>query len=107
MFGEIGASRFICLIPIHFVTDEHMSIYTALYANKVLLHLERCSKKVKIVDDTPFQRPICIQQKQIPKVFTTKANVKNISDPAGILLHKVLFQSEYIRQKLWCESNHL
>ena len=30
MFGEISASRSIRLIPLHFVTDEHMSIHTAL-----------------------------------------------------------------------------
>ena len=52
MFGEIGASMSIPLIPVHFVTDEHMSIHTYLWDNTVLLHFERCSKMVKIVDDT-------------------------------------------------------
>ena len=98
MLGAIGASKSIRLIPVQFVTDEHASIHTALWHNAVLLHLERCSKKVKIVDGTPFQRPIGIQQKQISTVFTSKANVKNISDLLEVLIHKVLFQSGYIRQ---------
>ena len=78
MFGEFGASRSIRLIPVHFVTDEHMSIHTAIQNNIVLLHLERCSMRVKIVDDTPFQRPICIQQKQIQKFLTQKRTSSTI-----------------------------